>query len=112
MLAALTQLSDPGGRVTRLLTRTVAATVLTLVATSVAAPAHATDDVPAGAPAAAHRPEARLGVPDGWPFEQRLSRTSGTGRLHDGASYWSDFVYDDHGAAVPGALSPDNVAAL
>ena len=74
--------------------------------------AHATDDVPVGAPAAAHRPAPRLATPQGWPFEQRLSRTSGTGRLHDGASYWSDFVYDDHGAAVPGALTLDNVATL
>ena len=77
-----------------------------------AAPALAADDVPAGAPRAAHRAEPALATPDGWPFEQRLSRTSGTGRLHDGASYWSDFVYDDHGAAVPGGLTLDNVAKL
>lgn len=76
------------------------------------APASGADDVPGGAPAAAQRPEPRLAAPDGWPFAQRLSRTSGTGRLHDGASYWSDFVYDDHGAAVPSAFTVDNVAKL
>ena len=75
-------------------------------------PASATDDVPAGAPAAAHRPEPELATPEGWPFDQRLSRTSGTGRLHDGASYWSDFVYDDHGAAVPSAFTLENTAYL
>ncbi|QIK65944.1 prolyl oligopeptidase family serine peptidase [Nocardioides sp. HDW12B] len=76
------------------------------------APASAADDVPVGAPAAAQRAEPKLGSPDGWPFTQQLSRTSGTGRLHDGASYWSDFVYDDHGAAVPSAFTVDNVAKL
>ena len=74
--------------------------------------AHATDDVPAGAPGAAHRPEPKVGTPEGWPFAQRLSRTSGTGRLHDRASYWSDFVYDDHGAAIPSAFTVENVARL
>jgi len=68
--------------------------------------------IPEGAPAAATRAEPRLATPRGWPFEQRLSRTSGTGRLHDGASYWTDFVYDDHGAAIPSGFTVDNTALL
>ncbi len=69
-------------------------------------------DVPDGAPAAAQRPEPGMRNPDGWPLAQRLSRTAGTGRLHGGGSYWTDFVYDDHGAALPGGLTLDNTAAL
>ena len=61
-------------------------------------------DLPAGA-GRGHRAEPSLPTPDGWPFAQRLSRTSGTGRLHDGASYWTDFVYDDKGAAMPGGFA-------
>ncbi len=68
--------------------------------------------LPEGAPAAATRAEPQLDTPRGWPFEQRVSRTSGTGRLHDGASYWTDFVYDDHGAAVPSGFTVDNTARL
>ena len=99
----------------RLLVRSAVVTAASMAVTlmsPLAAPAHATDDVPGGAPAAAHRPEPKLQAPEGWPFDQRLSKTSGTGRLHDGASYWSDFVYDDHGAAVPSAFTTDNVAKL
>lgn len=70
------------------------------------------DGLPDGVPAAALGPEPRLTVPDGWPFAQRISRTSGTERLHGGASYWTDFVYDDHGAAVPSGFTLDNVAML
>lgn len=69
-------------------------------------------DLPVGVPDAALRAEPRLPVPRGWPFEQRLSRTSGTGLLHDGASYWTDFVYDDHGAAVPGGFAVPGIAKL
>src|SRR5436305_3807008 len=54
--------------------------------------------VPAAAPAAAHKPEPALPKPAGWPFAEAFPRTSGTGRLAGGASYWSDFLYDDHGA--------------
>lgn len=79
-------------------------------------PAQARDGVPAdlpdGVPAAATRPEPQLRTPQGWPFAQRISRTSGTERLHGGASYWTDFVYDAHGAAVPSGLSLDNLALL
>ncbi|MBB6627151.1 peptidase [Nocardioides sp. KIGAM211] len=69
-------------------------------------------DVPRDAPAAAHRPAPKLPVPAGWPFAQRLSHTSGTGVLHGGASYWSDFVYDDKGAAIPGGFTAANISRL
>jgi pimeloyl-ACP methyl ester carboxylesterase len=68
--------------------------------------------LPDGVPAAATRAEPTLATPRGWPFEQRLSRTSGTGRLHGGASYWTDFVHDDHGAAIPSGATLDNTARL
>ena len=68
--------------------------------------------LPDGVPAAASLPEPRLTAPEGWPFAQRISRTSGTGRLHGGASYWTDFLYDAHGAAIPTGLTLDNVAYL
>src|SRR3954452_22159201 len=58
----------------------------------------ATTGVPAAAPAAAHRPEPVLPKPAGWPFGEAFPRTSGTGRVAAGATYWSDFLYDDHGA--------------
>src|SRR3954452_7824811 len=54
--------------------------------------------VPAEAPAAAHKPEPALPKPAGWPFPEAFPRTSGTGRMAGGATYWSDFLYDDHGA--------------
>jgi len=69
-------------------------------------------DLPDGVPAAATRAEPQLQAPQGWPFAQRISRTAGTERLHGGASYWTDFVYDDHGAALPSGFSLDNVALL
>ncbi|WP_148613864.1 prolyl oligopeptidase family serine peptidase [Nocardioides rubriscoriae] len=109
-------------RVTRALPTALAVALATLL--SVPAGALAADrpapvaaagrptDLPAGVPAAATRAEPRLPVPHGWPFAQRLSRTSGTGRLHDGASYWTDFVYDDHGAAVPGGFAVPGLAKL
>jgi predicted esterase len=54
--------------------------------------------LPAGAPPAAHQAEPVIPAPTGWPFGEAFPRTAGTGRLADGASYWTDFVYDDHGA--------------
>jgi len=36
-----------------------------------------------------------------WPFPNSFPRTSGTGRLAGGASLWSDFLFDDHGATAP-----------
>jgi hypothetical protein len=54
--------------------------------------------LPDGVPAAALRAEKALPKAKGWPFAESWSRTSGTGRLGGGAAYWSDFLYDDHGA--------------
>src|SRR4051812_45718168 len=54
--------------------------------------------VPSAAPAAAHKPEPLLPKPAGWPFSEAFPRTSGTGRVAAGATFWSDFLYDDHGA--------------
>lgn len=98
----------------RLVVRSALVTAAGLVVTllSPLAPGPAAADVPDGAPAAAQRPEPRLATPTGWPFAQRVPRTSGTGRLHGGASYWADFVHDDHGAAVPSGFSVENVAKL
>ena len=67
-------------------------------------PRHATGsgvrEIPSGAPPAATWPEPTLPKPKGWPFAEAFPRTSGTGRLAGGASFWSDFVYDDHGASA------------
>src|SRR5262245_19066720 len=70
--------------------------------------AAALDGVPGGAPPAARTAEPDLPAADGWPFSQTgFPRTSGTGRLQGGASYWSDYVYDDHGATgVSGLNAP------
>lgn len=56
--------------------------------------------MPDGTPLAARRVEPSLPVPKGWPFPESFSRTSGTGRLAGGASFWTDFLYDDHGAVT------------
>jgi predicted esterase len=55
-------------------------------------------DLPTGAPAALYLPEPALPAPRSWPFPEGFPRTSGFGRVAGGASYWSDFLYDDHGA--------------
>lgn len=68
--------------------------------------------LPPGVPAAALRPEPTLASPRGWPFPGRFPRTSGSGRLSGGALLWSDFIYDDHGAAGAGPNpTPTNLAA-
>ncbi|WP_041782438.1 alpha/beta hydrolase-fold protein [Mycolicibacterium chubuense] len=54
--------------------------------------------MPEGVPRAALQPEPRLPSPAHWPFGEHFPRTCGTGRLAAGAVYWTDFVYDDHGA--------------
>jgi pimeloyl-ACP methyl ester carboxylesterase len=74
-------------------------TVLATTAVGLAGPAAAAPrDLPDSAPPAVRMSEPRLPAADGWPFPERwFPRTSGTGRLHDGAAYWTDFVYDDHG---------------
>lgn len=56
------------------------------------------DGMPEGVPPAALRPEPRLPVPVGWPFGEDFPRTCGAGRLAGGALFWTDFLYDDHGA--------------
>ena len=61
-------------------------------------------------PPAATRAEPSLPVPKGWPFPESFPRTSGTGRYGGGAAFWSDFVYDDHGAT--GATVAPPIASL
>lgn len=56
------------------------------------------DGMPEGVPLAARRPERRLPVPAGWPFGEEFPRTCGAGRVAGGALFWTDFLYDDHGA--------------
>jgi hypothetical protein len=54
--------------------------------------------LPDGVPPAAQRPEPTLPAPSGWPGDEAFPRTSGTGRYHDGAFFWTDYLYDDYGA--------------
>jgi pimeloyl-ACP methyl ester carboxylesterase len=54
--------------------------------------------MPEGVPDAALRPEPRLPAPAGWPFGEDFPRTCGTSRFAGGALFWTDFLYDDHGA--------------
>jgi hypothetical protein len=56
-----------------------------------------------GAPRAAVQAEPALPRPSHkqWPFPDRFPRTDGTGRLARGASLWTDFLFDDHGATAP-----------
>ncbi|MBW0017675.1 MAG: peptidase [Mycobacterium sp.] len=56
------------------------------------------DGMPEGVPSAARRAEPRLPVPAGWPFGEEFPRTCGTSRVAGGALFWTDFLYDDHGA--------------
>jgi hypothetical protein len=65
--------------------------------------AHRPAGIPLGAPAAAVRREPTLPRPRHrqWPFPNQFSRTSGTGRLASGASLWTDWLFDDHGATAP-----------
>jgi pimeloyl-ACP methyl ester carboxylesterase len=56
------------------------------------------DGMPEGVPAAARRPEPQLPAPAGWPFGEEFPRTCGAGRMVGGALFWTDFLYDDHGA--------------
>ena len=88
-------------------TRTVLATVTATAALGLlpVPAAAAPGDLPGSVPPAARAAEPRLPEADGWPFpDGAFPRTSGTGRLLGGASYWTDFVYDDHGPAVPGGF--------
>ncbi|MBW0015288.1 alpha/beta hydrolase-fold protein [Mycobacterium sp.] len=56
------------------------------------------DGMPEGVPPAARRPEPALPAPSKWPFGEHFPRTCGTARLAGGALFWTDFLYDDHGA--------------
>jgi hypothetical protein len=56
------------------------------------------DGMPEGVPPAALQPEPSLPKPAGWPFGEEFPRTCGTGRMAGGALFWTDFLYDDHGA--------------
>ncbi len=56
------------------------------------------DGMPEGVPPAARRPEPQLPVPPGWPFGEEFPRTCGAARVAGGALFWTDFLYDDHGA--------------
>ena len=56
------------------------------------------DGMPEGVPPAALRPEPELPAPAGWPFGEEFPRTCGTSRFAGGALFWTDFLYDDHGA--------------
>jgi len=56
------------------------------------------DGMPEGVPPAARRPEPVLPPPAGWPFGEDFPRTCGTARFASGALFWTDFLYDDHGA--------------
>ena len=56
------------------------------------------DGMPEGVPAAALRPEPALPAPAEWPFGEEFPRTCGTSRFAGGALFWTDFLYDDHGA--------------
>lgn len=62
--------------------------------------------LPAHAPLAATSRQPTLPEPSSlaWPFPNTFPHTSGAGRLAGGASLWSDFVFDDHGAALPAAV--------
>ncbi len=73
-----------------------------------AAPAGpAVSGLPDDGPPALYRPEHRLPAARGWPGPDAFPRTSGTGRLARGGLFWTDYLYDDHGAtaASPGAPS-------
>jgi pimeloyl-ACP methyl ester carboxylesterase len=86
----------------------VAALAMTLsggVIVASAAPATSTAPkyagLPADGPRALYRDEPRLPAPHGWPAHNAaFSRTSGTGRFADGAFYWTDYLYDDHGTTT------------
>ncbi len=80
--------------------RHVADAVAHLATPSPAPPAEliVVDGMPEGVPPAARRPEPQLPVPSGWPFGEEFPRTCGAARVAGGALFWTDFLYDDHGA--------------
>jgi hypothetical protein len=72
-----------------------------------------TPGIPLGAPRAALRSAPTLPKPSRrqWPFPEKFSQTSGTGRLAGGASFWTDWLFDDHGATAP-TSAPVSPAAI
>lgn len=77
-----------------------AAVLIAVLAPTVRAttPAPPPTGVPSGAPAAGRLTPPSLSPANGWPFAGSPSSTAGTGRLAEGAFYWTDYVYDDYGA--------------
>lgn len=62
-------------------------------------------DLPADGPPALYQRQPALHRPAGWPLRaETFPRTSGTGRYARGGFFWTDYLYDDHGAytASPG----------
>jgi pimeloyl-ACP methyl ester carboxylesterase len=93
---------------------TLASTVFTLLILATPGGAAAKGlpaGLPADAPPAATAVQPSLPQPSSrqWPFPNSFTHTSGTGRVSDGASLWSSFVFDDHGAALPAALPASEV---
>jgi hypothetical protein len=57
--------------------------------------------LPSDAPAALYRTEPTLPTANGWPAsDTAFPRTSGTSRLAAGGKFWTDYLYDDHGATT------------
>jgi hypothetical protein len=81
-----------------------------LLAASLAVPTQAqaaSANLPEDGPAALYQAEPSFPSAPGWPGTEAFSRTSGTGRLSEGALLWTDWLFDDHGAiTVPGG-NPD-----
>lgn len=87
-----------GAAIAALVATVVGATTATASPHSGVRATRADTGVPAGAAEAAFGVEPTLPRPAHWPFPDAFPRTSGTGRLVDGALEWSDFLVDDHGA--------------
>ncbi|MGN6475010.1 MAG: prolyl oligopeptidase family serine peptidase [Mycobacteriales bacterium] len=70
--------------------------------------------LPRGVPKAAVLPQPALPEParSVWPFPSAFSRTSGTGRLDRGSFLWTDYLYDDHGAAAPPGVPLSSAATV
>jgi hypothetical protein len=62
--------------------------------------------LPADGPPALYRPEHRLPRADGWPGHNWFPRVSGTRLSSACGTYWSDYLYDDHGARGTSSGSP------
>jgi hypothetical protein len=84
-----------------------------LVRGSASAAAPVASALPDGGPPALYRAEPALPSPHGWPaaFGDAFTRTSGTSRAARGGIWWTDFLYDDHGA-LGTVMSPPVAGAL